>query len=145
SVGVGEDGRIIDVDGGGGRDMTKEELGASLAIVSGADDDGVFHGATCAAPEIWLALTLGARVFCQTGVEMKLLTREVGGGVEYSRSLRSALIGMVRDRAKAKDLFGKKSLEELTIKVATNSCYGKLAQDIVDQTGWNAYAEEMEN
>ena len=76
---------------------------------------------------------------------MKLLTREVDGEVEYSRSLRSALIGMVRDRAKAKDLFGKKSLEELTIKVATNSCYGKLAQDIVDQSGWNAYAEEMEN
>lgn len=140
-----EDGLSIDGDDLGGRDMTREELDAALATVSGFDDDGVFHGATCAAPEIWLALTLGARVFCQTGVEMKLLTREVDGEVEYSRSLRSALIGMVKDRATAKKVFGKKSLEELTIKVATNSCYGKLAQDIVDQNGWNAYAEEMEN
>lgn len=90
-----------------------------------------------------MAAKLGAKVFCQTGVTLKLLTREVDGETVYSRSLRPALRQMVVDRAAAKKIYGKRSLQELTLKVATNSCYGKLAQDVVDQAGWNAYAEEM--
>lgn len=136
----------LDPDGvdRGGRDFTREQLNAIVDVVGGGED-GVFHGQTCSAPEIWLALKLGARVFCQRGIEMKLLGREIDGEIEYSRSLRFGLKQMVRDRATAKRDFGPKSLEELTIKVATNSCYGKLAQDVDDQNGWNAYAEEMEN
>lgn len=80
--------------------------------------------------------------FCQTGIVLKLLAHEVDGETVYSRSLRSALRQMIVDRNVAKRVYGKKSLQELTLKVATNSCYGKLAQDVVDQTGWNAYEEE---
>lgn len=139
-----EDGLDRDGEDRGGRDYTREQLDDIAARVNG-EVGGVFHGATCAGPEVWLALKLGARVFCQTGITLKLLTREVDGVEERSRSLRSALRQMVVDRVTAKGVYGKKSLEELTIKVATNSCYGKLAQDVVDQNGWNAYSEEMEN
>lgn len=148
--GFGEDERLdedgLDREGRdlGGRDYTREQLDEIAARVNG-EIGGVFHGSTCAGPEVYLALKLGARVFCQTGITLKLLTREVDGEVVRSRSLRPALRQMVLDRAVAKETYGKKSLQELTIKVATNSCYGKLAQDVVDQNGWNAYAEEMEN
>lgn len=139
-----EDGLARDGSDLGGRDYTREQLDEIAARVNG-EIDGVFHGATCAGPEVYLALQMGARVFCQTGIVLKLLTRDVDGEVVYSRSLRPALRQMVLDRAAAKNAYGKKSLQELTIKVATNSCYGKLAQDVVDQNGWNAYSEEMEN
>ena len=144
SLRLDEDGLAPDGDDLGGRDYTRERLHDIAAHVSG-EVDGVFHGATCAGPEVWLALKLGARVFCQTGITLKLLAREVDGEVVYSRSLRPALRQMVVDRAAAKKIYGKRSLQELTLKVATNSCYGKLAQDVVDQAGWNAYREEMEN
>lgn len=144
SLRLNEDGLDLDGDDRGGRDLTREQLDEIASRVNG-DVGGVFHGTTCAGPEIYLALKLGAKVFCQTGVVLKLLTREVDGETVYSRSLRPALRQMVVDRAAAKKIYGKKSLQELTIKVATNSCYGKLAQDVVDQTGWNAYEEEMEN
>ena len=51
---------------------------------------------------------------------------------------------MVVDRDVAKQTFGKGSLAELLIKVSTNSCYGKLAQDVAEQNGWDAWREEME-
>lgn len=139
-----EDGLDLDGEDRGGRDYTRERLDRIASQITG-EDGGVFHGSTCAGPEVWLALKLGARVFCQTGITLKLFEREIDGEVVCSRSLRPALKQMVIDRAKAKKVYGKKSLQELTIKVATNSCYGKLAQDVVDQNGWNAYAEEMEN
>lgn len=149
--GFGEDESRLDEDGLdregrdlGGRDYTREQLDEIAARVNG-EIGGVFHGSTCAGPEVYLALQMGARVFCQTGIVLNLLTREVDGEVVYSRSLRPALRQMVLDRAVAKKIYGKRSIQELTIKVATNSCYGKLAQDVVDQNGWNAYSEEMEN
>ena len=46
-------------------------------------------------------------------------------------SMRAAMRQMVADRATAKRIWGKGSLVELMIKVACNSCYGKLAQDVV--------------
>lgn len=51
---------------------------------------------------------------------------------------------MVEDRATAKQVWVKGSLVELMIKVATNSCYGKLARGVAERSGWNSWAEEME-
>ena len=117
---------------------TAEESGAG----QGDDIDHYegFSGAWCAGPELYLALKLGARVTAQIGYRMKLL--DVADG-EPSMSLRSALKQMVEDRAVAKKTFGKKSLEEQTIKVATNSVYGKLAQDVSERNGWDSWEQEM--
>lgn len=57
--------------------------------------------------------------------------------------MRAALRQMVKDRETAKKVFGKGSLEDKTIKAATNSGYGKLAQDVSERSGWDAWSEEM--
>lgn len=120
---------------------TSEGAGAS----QGEGMDGVsfdaFEGAWCCGPELALALALGATVRVQLGYRLRVL--ETDG--EPSRSMRAAVQQMVEDRATAKRLWGKGSLAEQAIKVATNSCYGKLAQDVAERQGWNAWAEEMES
>lgn len=97
-------------------------------------------GAWAMGPELLLAVKLGAKVRVQIGYRLRVL--EIDGSP--SMSLRHAVRQMVRDRGIAKQTFGKKSLEELIIKVVTNSCYGKLAQDISRRTGWNAWDQESE-
>lgn len=118
----------------------RTSYGAGASQGDEVDDYEGFHGAWCAGPELYLALKLGARVAVQIGYRMRLLDTSEG---EPSKSLRSALKQMVEDRAVAKKIFGKKSLEEQTIKVATNSVYGKLAQDVAERNGWDAWEEEM--
>lgn len=116
--------------------------GAGAAQGDDVGEYNGFHGAWCAGPELYLALKLGAVVNVQIGYRMRLLDTVDG---EPSMSLRSALIQMVKDRATAKKVFGKGSLEEQTIKVATNSVYGKLAQDVAERNGWDAWEEEMKS
>ncbi|GAB3582839.1 hypothetical protein GCM10027579_13250 [Calidifontibacter terrae] len=117
--------------------------GAGAAQGEGMDAVGFdgFEGAWVCGPELALALALGARVQVQIGYRLRVL--EVDGAP--SRSMRAAVRLMVEDRAIAKRIWGKGSLVEQMIKVATNSCYGKLAQDVAERTGWNAWVEEMES
>lgn len=117
--------------------------GAGAAQGEGMDAVGFdgFEGAWVCGPELALALALGARVRVQIGYRLRVLQHESGP----SRSMRAAMRQMVADRAEAKHVWGKGSLVELMIKVATNSCYGKLAQDVAERTGWNAWVEEMES
>lgn len=100
-----------------------------------------FEGAWCCGPELRLALALGATVRVQIGYRLRVL--EIDGAP--SRSMRAAVAQMVTDRATARRVWGRGSLVEQTIKVATNSCYGKLAQDVSERVGWNAWEEEMES
>lgn len=102
---------------------------------------GGFEGAWVCGPELALALSLGARVTVQIGYRLRVLMHNGAP----SRSMRAAVRQMVADRAEAKRVWGKGSLVEQMIKVATNSCYGKLAQDVAERSGWNAWAEEMES
>ena len=121
---------------------TSDGIGASLG--TGMADSGfeaAFEGAWLMGPEILLAVKLGARVRCQVGYFTSVY--RVDG--DESMALRHALRMMVLDRAKAKKRYGKKSLQELMIKVATNSVYGKLAQDVSDRNAWNAWVQEMDN
>lgn len=94
-----------------------------------------------AGPELYLALQLGAKVFCETGYVARTLIRKDAGTT--SRSLGSAVKQMVQDRAKAKAEFGKGSLPELILKTMVNSGYGKTAQNVVQKTNWDAYSGEM--
>lgn len=120
---------------------TSEGVGAAQG--EGMDTAGfaAFDGAWCCGPELALALALGARVRVQIGYRLCVLEHDGGP----SRSMRAAVRQMVADRAVAKRTWGKGSLVDLMIKVATNSCYGKLAQDVAERSGWNSWAEEMES
>lgn len=103
------------------------------------------QGVWCCGPELLLALKLGARVEVQIGYVLHLLEVGPDENRQLSMSLRHSLKRMVIDRGTAKKVFGKGSLEEKTIKVATNSVYGKLAQDLQEQHAWNAWDQESEN
>lgn len=119
----------------------RTSVGAGAGLGEGLAQFGGFQGSYAMAPELLLALHLGARVHVQMGLRLRPL--EMDG--DPSRSMRAAMKQMVEDRATAKRVFGSKSLEELIIKVASNSCYGKLAQDVSERSGWNAWEEEMES
>lgn len=80
-------------------------------------------------PELWLALRLGAEVFCQIGYRARELE-----GPDDGRSLvlRHSVKSLIDDRNTAKRLFGKGSIEEKTLKTGVNSVYGKTAQDVAE-------------
>ncbi len=99
--------------------------------------DGVY----VAGPYIYLALRLGASVFCENGYFLNtLLTPDM----HESRSLSYAVVQFVRDRAHATAKHGKHSLEELILKTMVNSGYGKNSQNVVQKSSWSAYKDKME-
>lgn len=99
------------------------------------------HGVWATGPEVWLALTLGASVTCQIGH----FARVRMDGEEPSRLLRGAYKQLLDDRARAKQEFGPKSFEQGVLKLMSNSPYGKLAQGVLGQRGWDAWAQERDD
>lgn len=93
-------------------------------------------------PELWLALQLGAKVFCQIGFAGRPAHRADGS---LSLSLRHGVKQLIEDRSTAKRRFGKGSLEEGTLKTGVNTIYGKTAQDVAEQRSWDAHKQEMDN
>ena len=100
--------------------------------------DGVY----VAGAFIFLALKLGAEVFCETGYFLNSLMDDNGN---ESRSLSYAVKQLVLDRNQAKKEQGKKSLEELILKTMVNSGYGKNAQNVIPKASWTAYKDLMED
>lgn len=102
---------------------------------------GGARGVWAMAPEVWLALKLGARVMCQIGHFGRTLRLEDGSP---SRLLRRPYKTLLDDRAQAKKEFGKKSFQQNVLKLMANSPYGKLAQGVMGQRGWDAWAQERD-
>ena len=102
---------------------------------------GGARGVWAMAPEVWLALKLGARVTCQIGHFGRTLRLEDGSP---SRLLRRPYKTLLDDRAQAKEEFGKKSFQQTVLKLMANSPYGKLAQGVMGQRGWDAWAQERD-
>ncbi|MFV8381061.1 DNA-directed DNA polymerase [Corynebacterium hindlerae] len=111
--------------------------GSMVFTRSSGDGRGVW----ASAPEIWAALMLGAVVTCQIGHFGRVLVKEDG---TPSRLLRKAFKQLIDDRARAKSEFGPKSFEQDIIKLMANSPYGKLAQGVMGQSGWDSWAQERE-
>ena len=91
-------------------------------------------GVYAAGPELYLALKMGATVYCETGYVLRPLV--IDGRV--SRSLRAATAQLVKDRQAAKAEYGEGSLTEQVLKAMVNSGSGKLAQGVADK----GYLEE---
>lgn len=102
---------------------------------------GGARGVWAMAPEVWLALKLGARITCQIGHFGRTLRLEDGSP---SRLLRRPYKTLLDDRAQAKKEFGKKSFQQTVLKLMANSPYGKLAQGVMGQRGWDAWALERD-
>lgn len=99
--------------------------------------DGVY----VAGPFIWLALKLGATVYCDRGYFLNTLF--VKDYSHESRSLASAVKQLVMDRNLAKLNKGKGSLEELILKTIVNSGYGKTGQNVIQKSSWSALKDIM--
>lgn len=99
-------------------------------------------GVYASAPEIYLALCLGAEIWAEH-VYIGEYRYNADGSV--SRSLLAAVKQLVNDRTLAQKSFGKKSLPDLLLKTAVCSLYGKAAQDLIDKETWNAFHDRMEN
>lgn len=99
-------------------------------------------GAYVQGPEVWLAMKIGGSVRCQHGLFGRVLRR---AGGEPSRSLLPGARRFIEDRSRAKNEFGKGSLEELFFKNCGNSGYGKVSQDVSERHAWNAIAQEMDS
>ena len=113
---------------------------ADNTLVYPRTSEGV-AGTWACGPELWLALTLGAEVFCQIGYTARVATRPDG---TPSRVLRHGVQQLIDDRNTAKQFFGKESIEEQTLKTSVNSVYGKTAQDVAEQRAWNAHEQQMD-
>lgn len=100
------------------------------------------NGVYTTGPEIYLALKLGAKVINKRGFILNILHDENG---YPSRSMSKAVQRLVKDRTIAKKLFGKHSFEQDILKIVVNSIYGKIAQNVIDKSSWNAFAQAMED
>lgn len=111
------------------------------SMVFPRSSDGL-DGVYASAPEIYLALCLGAEIWAEH-VFVGEFRYNADGSV--SRSLYAAVKQLVNDRTLAQKSFGKKSLLDLLLKIAVNSLYGKSAQDLIDKETWNAFLDRMDN
>lgn len=99
--------------------------------------DGVY----VAGSYVYLALVLGAKVWCERGYFLNTLYT-----IDHSQksfSMAYAIKQLVVDRNEAKKRYGKGSLEELILKVMVNSVYGKSAQNVIDKQTWSAFKDTM--
>ena len=102
---------------------------------------GDARGVWAVGPEVWLALTLGATVTCQIGHFGRTLRDEEG---TPSRLLRGAYKQLLDDRSRAKREYGPESFQQGVLKLMANAPYGKLAQGVMGQRGWDAWAQERD-
>ena len=103
--------------------------------------DGM-NGVYVAGPFVYLALKLGAKVYCDRGFFLN--TRFTEDGHE-SRSMLAAISKFVKERGEAKDLYGKGSLQEILLKLMVNSVYGKNSQNVIQKQTWSAFKDTMED
>lgn len=79
---------------------------------------------------IYLALQLGAKVYAHDLIKANVLYNDDG---TRSMCLRCACKQLVNDRETCKNEYGKKSLQEIIIKLLNNGGYGKVGQCVTDK------------
>ena len=93
------------------------------------------------APELYLALHLGARIWAR---RVYIAKQKIMLDGTPSQCLYKVAKQFVTDREIAKKIFGYKSFEQTVSKNCINSIYGKTAQNIKPKSSWNAYSETMQ-
>lgn len=116
---------------------------SSGCLIYPLESSGAVSCRYTAAPFVYLALELGAKVFVERGFYLRTLPKNksldcLGGSISY------AVKELINDRNLAKKLYGKKSLQELILKVCVNSTYGKTAQNVSLKKTYDAYEDEMD-
>lgn len=94
------------------------------------------NGVYVAGPLIWLALKLGATVYCDHGY----ILNTIPNAYPFRQSVKQ----LVADRNKAKRICGKGSLEDHILKIMANCIYGKISQGVIEKHSWVAYKNSIE-
>ncbi|GFK17945.1 hypothetical protein KbCgl_05170 [Corynebacterium glutamicum] len=115
-------------------------VSADNTLIYSRSSEGI-AGTWVTGPELWLALKMGAKITAQIGYRGRLLSGPDDG---RSLTLRHGVRSLIDDRNRAKEIYGKGSLEEKTLKTAVVSIYGKTAQDVSERRSWNAKGQEMD-
>lgn len=101
--------------------------------------------------ELFLAYKLGAHVHVNKAYIFRPRYKNENGTRIICRSLAEGVYSLVDDRNKAK-AYAKgnphvkkngKYFCDTILKVMVNSCYGKVAQNVIEKETWDAYTEEM--
>jgi len=88
-------------------------------------------------PELYAALRMGARLrWVQAGYI-------IGNTGEYT--MQEALSDLLKERAKAKEMFGKGSIQEIRLKEMVNSIYGKLAQGLARKRNYSTRTDKVDD
>lgn len=124
-----------------------------LEYDSSADYCEKVPGVFITGPELYLAHKLGAEVIMDKIYKLSPLSHtgkeELMGGknAQVSHSLAKGVKSLIEDRAQAKAYAKamnlKNYLPDTILKVMVNSCYGKVAQNVIAKRTWDAYTEEM--
>lgn len=86
------------------------------------------------APEVWLALQLGASI------------RVIDGGIQPAKprySLRAGIATLLQARKDAEAQYGKTSPQALIRKEIANSCYGKMAQGLAGKRAYSTRTDSI--
>ena len=89
------------------------------------------------APELYAALRMGAKIkWVKYGLQV---------GTFDKFDMQEALTDLVRQRAEAKRIFGKGSIQEIRLKEMINSVYGKLAQGLAGKRNYSTRIDKVED
>lgn len=99
------------------------------------------NGVWAAGPDLYVALKMGAKIHCSIGT---IGRRRLLADKRPSMFLGHVVKQFIQDRNTAKQVYGKLSIEELLLKTAVNSIYGKTAQNIAEHKSWSAFRQEMD-
>lgn len=109
--------------------------------------DGV-DGIYASGPELYVALCLGAEIHMEKGYVLNTLHNAERN--EDSYSLRYAVKQIVKERSLAEQSRvaklgsdSKRSLEEEVLKSLVNRTFGKVGQNVIRKTIWDAHSNEM--
>jgi hypothetical protein len=88
------------------------------------------------APELYAALKMGAKLrWVQPGIHV--------ASHEGKYDIQDALTQLLRERAEAKKLYGKGSVQEVRIKEIVNSIYGKTAQGLSGKRNYSTRSDTV--
>jgi len=89
------------------------------------------------APELYLALKLGAKIkWVQGGIQV---------GTTGRYDMKTALTDLLIKRAEAKQIYGKGSVQETKMKELINSVYGKMAQGLEKKRSYSTRSDSVKD
>lgn len=89
-------------------------------------------------PDLLAAYYMGAKIYVKKGIRPQIK-------LPFKSTCSEVFKILLGRRSQAKELFGKKSVQQSTFKEITNSVYGKMAQGVLPKTSYNPLTKSNED